>query len=134
MSYCVFFFLMIRRPPRATRTDTLFPYTTLFRSLQVVESLQGARAVGTDHHDPVVSKEQHPLGAESAGHARALLQVAGEAVVAADIGDVGVVAQRGLAARLPRRVLQLRQRRGIGPVGARQEGRPKQEERRVGKE
>src|SRR3546814_8942379 len=28
----LFFFLMIRRPPRATRTDTLFPYTTLFRS------------------------------------------------------------------------------------------------------
>src|SRR3546814_6247694 len=32
----LFFFLMIRRPPRSTRTDTLFPYTTLFRSqLQV---------------------------------------------------------------------------------------------------
>src|SRR3546814_14844430 len=28
----MFFFLMIRRPPRPTRTDTLFPYTTLFRS------------------------------------------------------------------------------------------------------
>src|SRR3546814_7871919 len=35
MSACIcfyFFFLMIRRPPRSTRTDTLFPYTTLFRS------------------------------------------------------------------------------------------------------
>src|SRR3546814_9962935 len=29
------FFLMIRRPPRSTRTDTLFPYTTLFRSCLV---------------------------------------------------------------------------------------------------
>src|SRR3546814_16711526 len=28
----VMFFFMIRRPPRSTRTDTLFPYTTLFRS------------------------------------------------------------------------------------------------------
>src|SRR3546814_16383269 len=28
----LFFFLMIPRPPRSTRTDTLFPYTTLFRS------------------------------------------------------------------------------------------------------
>src|SRR3546814_19926237 len=28
------FFLMIRRPPRSTRTDTLFPYTTLFRSCE----------------------------------------------------------------------------------------------------
>src|SRR3546814_807251 len=31
-SITVFLFLMIRRPPRSTRTDTLFPYTTLFRS------------------------------------------------------------------------------------------------------
>src|SRR3546814_11094332 len=29
----MFFFLMLRRPPRSTRTDTLFPYTTLFRSV-----------------------------------------------------------------------------------------------------
>src|SRR3546814_5476602 len=34
MTPCVcFFFLMIRLPPRSTRTDTLVPYTTLFRSL-----------------------------------------------------------------------------------------------------
>src|SRR3546814_20632232 len=33
-----FFFLMIRRPPRSTRTDTLFPYTTLFRSVSVLGS------------------------------------------------------------------------------------------------
>src|SRR3546814_1954266 len=32
--YIMFFVLMIRRPPRSTRTDTLFPYTTLFRSPQ----------------------------------------------------------------------------------------------------
>src|SRR3546814_13889396 len=31
MCFCLFY-LMIRRPPRSTRTDTLFPYTTLFRS------------------------------------------------------------------------------------------------------
>src|SRR3546814_251393 len=33
MAVLFFFFLMVRRPPRSTRTDTLFPYTTLFRSL-----------------------------------------------------------------------------------------------------
>src|SRR3546814_9435377 len=32
------FFLMIRRPPRSTRTDTLFPYTTLFRSMYEFDS------------------------------------------------------------------------------------------------
>src|SRR5881296_3961180 len=34
-----FFFLMIRRPPRSTRCCTLFPYTTLFRSLPGVDRL-----------------------------------------------------------------------------------------------
>src|SRR3546814_13786609 len=38
------FFLMIRRPPRSTRTDTLFPYTTLFRSRHR-DRAEGARAV-----------------------------------------------------------------------------------------
>src|SRR3546814_5804429 len=39
----IFFFLMIRLPPRSTRTDTLFPYTTLFRSIsnEVVPILNG---------------------------------------------------------------------------------------------
>src|SRR3546814_2235401 len=39
------FFLMIRRPPRSTRTDTLFPYTTLFRSRDrfIVEAERGER-------------------------------------------------------------------------------------------
>src|SRR3546814_3528715 len=32
----MFYFLLTRRPPRSTRTDTLFPYTTLFRSLDAV--------------------------------------------------------------------------------------------------
>src|SRR3546814_4206114 len=36
---------MIRRPPRSTRTDTLFPYTTLFRSVDLVETKLAARAV-----------------------------------------------------------------------------------------
>src|SRR3546814_15647960 len=35
LTVVLFCFLMIRRPPRSTRTDTLFPYTTLFRSAGV---------------------------------------------------------------------------------------------------
>src|SRR3546814_18991649 len=46
----VFFFLRIRRPPRSTRTDTLFPYTTLFRSRREVPVDQqrhlGQQAIG----------------------------------------------------------------------------------------
>src|SRR3546814_19826434 len=40
------FFLMIRRPPRSTRTDTLFPYTTLFRSGLHLPALERALAGG----------------------------------------------------------------------------------------
>src|SRR3546814_12984686 len=42
---CLFFFLMIRRPPRSTRTDTLFPYTTLFRSAERGERRRGGQGV-----------------------------------------------------------------------------------------
>src|SRR3546814_10739219 len=38
-----FFFLMIRRPPRSTRTYTLCPYTTLFRSRRRSRQVEGAR-------------------------------------------------------------------------------------------
>src|SRR3546814_2306618 len=43
---------MIRRPPRSTRTDTLFPYTTLFRSRQRSAQLGRLALVGVhvDHH------------------------------------------------------------------------------------
>src|SRR3546814_8491994 len=45
------FFLMIRRPPRSTRTDTLFPYTTLFRSLGGEAQREFGRiAPAEDHH------------------------------------------------------------------------------------
>src|SRR3546814_2982186 len=44
------FFLMIRRPPRSTRTDTLFPYTTLFRSGRVI----GSRFV----RDPEIGEQE----------------------------------------------------------------------------
>src|SRR3546814_12111863 len=43
----MFFFLMIRRPPRSTRTDTLFPYTTLFRSFVAPRE---AREIGQRLH------------------------------------------------------------------------------------
>src|SRR3546814_1501969 len=44
--YLSFFFLMIRRPPRSTRTDTLFPYTTLFRSKEFLADLHAADRAG----------------------------------------------------------------------------------------
>src|SRR3546814_19123802 len=65
-----FFFLMIRRPPRSTRTDTLFPYTTLFRSLEDEEAAVDVVAVVVR----LLAEAAHPLfagqqaeGAEAAG-------------------------------------------------------------------
>src|SRR3546814_18381131 len=66
----ILFFLMIRRPPRSTRTDTLFPYTTLFRS---------AREVSTDaarHRDARFRAEFDRLHALAAGGARRRCRVA----------------------------------------------------------
>src|SRR3546814_2572073 len=49
MCCMLFFFLMIRRPPRSTRTDPLFPYTTLFRSIRDGTSLEReVQAAGED--------------------------------------------------------------------------------------
>src|SRR3546814_19473286 len=44
-SFLYFFCLMIRRPPRSTRTDTLFPYTTLFRSCRFARGLAALQQV-----------------------------------------------------------------------------------------
>src|SRR3546814_14669201 len=86
--YAVCFFLMIRRPPRSTRTDTLFPYTTLFRSSGRRPVLEGLGA-GDDLDQllgdggltrPVVGQRQlvdHLAGVAGRvvhrGHPRALL-------------------------------------------------------------
>src|SRR3546814_8983682 len=49
MLFLCFFFLMIRRPPRSTRTDTLFPYTTLFRSDRRSGEIPGRAGHGRRH-------------------------------------------------------------------------------------
>src|SRR3546814_14180268 len=61
--YMLFFFLMIRRPPRSTRTDTLFPYTTLFRSQRFEQHQEfaetGFHASGADGEE---EGEEHDVG------------------------------------------------------------------------
>src|SRR3546814_13622698 len=68
-----FFFLMIRRPPRSTRTDTLFPYTTLFRSVRVARESIGwlllcradAAAVKTRRRADAVGAERRGIDRKS---------------------------------------------------------------------
>src|SRR3546814_12016717 len=82
LASCVFctciFFLMIRRPPRSTRTDTLFPYTTLFRSeQQKTDQDRGGLEIFTDHRERRIAagpgdepREQHPEQALADDEAR----------------------------------------------------------------
>src|SRR3546814_1865587 len=49
---------MIRRPPRSTRTDTLFPYTTLFRSPRQVELAAALCALQRPHEIRMVARQQ----------------------------------------------------------------------------
>src|SRR3546814_11768954 len=70
--FVFFFFLMIRRPPTSTRTDTLFPYTTLFRSRGHVRQgagvhsrrLCGLQSGGMDaQREPALQRCRHVLHA-----------------------------------------------------------------------
>src|SRR3546814_16150750 len=68
-----FFFLMIRRPPRSTRTDTLVPYTTLFRSRNHARAEKdGPRCRGRDHrpHHPQTGRGRAALDAAMARQRR----------------------------------------------------------------
>src|SRR3546814_15101854 len=59
---CRIFFLMIRRPPRSKRTDTLFHYTTLFRSVDLPSILYNVpgRTVADMSNDTVLRLAQVP--------------------------------------------------------------------------
>src|SRR3546814_14250588 len=66
----VFFFLMIRRPPRSTRTDTLFPYTTLFRSLMKLVS-RGDTTVVDAYLSPILRRYVDRVAGELDADAKA---------------------------------------------------------------
>src|SRR3546814_19290436 len=79
---------MIRRPPRSTRTDTLFPYTTLFRSL--LERFHADAAVGVE--------EALAVGAQAAIGLDRLFDRVDHAVLvetgAGDLGERGILCAR----------------------------------------
>src|SRR3546814_11914855 len=77
--YCIFF-LMIRRPPRSTRTDTLFPYTTLFRSQELRTSQATVRFVLSqmDRATPFLTSILAQSAQSDADDSTALLQQAYE--------------------------------------------------------
>src|SRR3546814_4740765 len=60
MCRCIFFVLRRRRPPRSTRTDTLFPYTTLFRSIGKARTAAAGRR--QLHADGAFGSLRHQVG------------------------------------------------------------------------
>src|SRR3546814_4256833 len=102
---------MIRRPPRSTRTDTLFPYTTLFRSVdhhrQVVD-IQATRSdIGGHHHGGAAGLEiAQGAGAGTLGFVAVdgnRLDAGGLNLLAQPIGAVLGAAEHQ---RLPARILR----------------------------
>src|SRR3546814_14027113 len=83
---CVVFFLMRQRAPRSTRTDTLFPYTTLFRSQ--VQALGWARRA-EDFEALSSGPTSNPQAAVSAAISRGLPWVGSSVFDNASIGSTG---------------------------------------------
>src|SRR3546814_19826053 len=90
------FFLMIRRPPRATRTDTLFPYTTLFRSYFVAAT---GMAMGVIFFVEFFSEGQLPFWLERAQRVLAIMLL-GAALVATYAGQALFPAVDGIVMTL----------------------------------
>src|SRR3546814_13133141 len=124
---------MIRRPPRSTRTDTLFPYTTLFRSVVVQHDGQGLsqRAGGGDElvaHLGVGLDDGALVGGEAAGLVEDLVGD-GDLADVVEVGAAGEGPQRVGRSAHPQAELHGEEGGAIGvAVRVRSEGR------RVGKE
>src|SRR3546814_11284525 len=125
-----FFFLMIRRPPRSTRTDTLFPYTTLFRSLKILgvpHHIVLGRDTVTAQHVPGDARDVQRLAAVVALYERDRLRNKNALVHPAADAKRGLQSERDFAEHVGE--LDLDQLvRGQRPAELRSE------ERRVGKE
>src|SRR3546814_2439281 len=111
---------MIRRPPRSTRTDTLFPYTTLFRSLgEVLQEQRVHRTLEADMElaDLALGEgdDRHAGEIEPLVERRHVLLVAGEAVERLRHHDI----ERAPARVLEELLVARPQRRGAahGAVG-----------------
>src|SRR3546814_4749744 len=72
---CFVFFLMRRRPPRSTRTDTLFPYTTLFRS-QRPQRLRPRRRQSRWRAQPIIrARSNHRRSEEHTSELQSLMRI-----------------------------------------------------------
>src|SRR3546814_12220932 len=83
----IWVFLMVRRPPRSTLTDTLFPYTTLFRSNAVIAASLAGLLFGFD--TAVISGVTGALRSEFALSAVGLGTAVSAALIGTLVGALG---------------------------------------------
>src|SRR3546814_19999656 len=94
---------MIRLPPRSTRTDTLFPYTTLFRSIVTVPADQIVAPGEADHRRPFL-------------HARLRIGVPARQIAAVDLDRPAFGVEIGFAQdRRHRHIVARDRRRQVAP-------------------
>src|SRR3546814_15062649 len=86
----MFFFLIVRRPPRSTRTYTLFPYTTLFRSRGSGIILGRAQSESSPAQEDIVVTGSRISGAPSAAP---VIRVTSEDIRNGGQADLGEVAR-----------------------------------------
>src|SRR3546814_20057156 len=129
------FLLMILRPPRATRTDTLFPYTTLFRSVCAFAGIldAGIAHAGARHGAPRIGQETveafpvphdaglaqgrrvAPEAVDGAGRAADEAAVLRPCAVALErMAGLAALVDGGAAPQIAQRVADSRRRRGRG--------------------
>src|SRR3546814_9096840 len=89
------YFLIVRRPPRSTRTDTLFPYTTLFRSVRLfgLHSISAGRRaaalrVAFDQRDKAIVGQLLVFRAQAPAGRRVALHACAQALVQQDRAGV----------------------------------------------
>src|SRR3546814_17992241 len=119
---------MFRRPPRSTRTDTLFPYTTLFRSEMLLQP-EGEQQFLYLAFQRAVAVEEDILGELLGDRRAALHHMAG-----AQIGVSGAQQADRIDAEMAVEAAVLGGDQGLRPGGRQGLQRPRSEERRVGKE
>src|SRR3546814_10133479 len=101
------FFLMIRRPPRSTRTDTLFPYTTLFRSNRLTAKKQTKEQIRARHRPPPRQRTgpnqgdevMSIYGAMFAGVSGLAAQSNALGMISDNIANVNTIGYKGTSAR-----------------------------------
>src|SRR3546814_13140479 len=120
---------MRRRPPRATRTDTLFPYTTLFRSVgrDPVEQVAHIRAGARPDRD----RQEHDIAGSEAGHRHCADEFRERTIIPpwTGLGEMRPITDRR------ERLDDRRRRAGLPPTEADVLGRefdPRLERKRVG--